>query len=347
VQPAFGTTAIRRYLERMVDEANRELDTWRIGAELDAYTALRQAIRRIAVGTLFGDALGVRAEELGQALGAALSFVNRLPAAQIHLEVPGSAWRRAQRARDRADEIITAEIARRRARPATQDLLDCLLTATDDEGSPALDDGEVRDQVVSLIAAGYDTTSAAAGWAVHELLSNPGAWEQAADEVDAVVGSDRLAQDHLSQLTHLDHVVRETLRLWPPAAASARRCTADTDFAGYRIPAGTMILYSAYVTHRMDTIYPEPDRFRPDRWTDANPDPYAFVPFGGGYRRCIGFAFATQELKILLAELLRRTRLEPLRRRTRPTGLAALRPKGGVPVRIIGARPAPRAASKP
>ncbi len=98
-----------------------------------------------------------------------------------------------------------------------------------------------------------------------------------------------------------------------------------------------MVAYSAYVTHRLSGLWPDPDRFNPDRWADA--DPYSFVPFGGGYRRCLGFAFATQELKVLLAQLLRRTRLEPLRRTARPTGFAALRPKGGVPVRICETSP--------
>ncbi len=335
VQPAFATRAIHRTFDLMVDEIDREIDTWPAGSELDVYETMRRAIRRVAVGALFGDSLGARADELGESLAAALTFVNRPLLLQIHLDVHGSAWRRARQARDSANGIINDEIARRRATPGgDRDLLDALLTATDDTGGPALDDQEIRDQIVSLIAAGYDTTSATAGWAVHELLTHPGAWDRAAEEVAGVVGAERLEERHLSDMVHLDHVVRETLRLWPAGAAIARKCVTDVDFGGYCIPAGTMVLYSAYVTHRMAELWPNPDHFEPDRWANAAPDPYAFVAFGGGHRRCLGFAFATQELKVLLVQLLRRTRLQPLRRTTRPTGLAALRPKGGVPVRI-------------
>lgn len=340
VQPAFGTRAIRGSLDLMVDEVDREFDSWEAGSEIDAYEAMRRTIRRIAVRALFGDSLGGSSDELGESLAGALAFVNRPLPAQVHIDLPGSAWRRARQARDCADRIVNDEIARRRSLPAAdRDLLDTLLAATDVAGGPALDNREVRDQVVSLIAAGYDTTSGAAGWAVHELLTNPGEWERAADEVASVVGTDRLSAEHLSDLIHLDGVVRETLRLWPAGAAIARRCVSDVEFRGYHIPAGSMVLYSAYVTHRMANLWPDPDCFHPDRWADIDPDPYAFVAFGGGARRCLGFAFATQELKILLAQLLRRTRLQPLRQTARPTGLAALRPRGGVPVRILNISP--------
>ncbi len=340
VQPAFGTRAIRASVDLMVDEVDRELDSWEVDSKLDAYAAMRRTIRHIAIRALFGDSLGRRSHELGESLADALSFVNRPLPAQVHIDLPRSAWRRARQARDRADRIVNDEIARRRRLPGgDRDLLDSLLAATDDQGGPALDNREVRDQVVSLIAAGYDTTSGVAGWAVHELLTNPGEWERAADEVASVVGTDRLTAEHLSDLVHLDGVVRETLRLWPAGAAIARRCISDVEFHGYHIPAGSMVLYSAYVTHRMADLWPDPDRFHPRRWADADPDPYAFVAFGSGARRCLGFAFATQELKVLLAQLLRRTRLEALSQTARPTGLAALRPKGGVPVRVLNISP--------
>ncbi|CAN5818228.1 cytochrome P450 [soil metagenome] len=334
VQPAFSTRRIQGHLDVMVAEADRELDRWQPGEVVDAFSSLRRAIRRIAVRTLFGDSLGERADELGDALTAAIAFVNRPISLQVRVDLPGTAWHRAKAARDRADGIVNAEIARRRTtEPCDADLLYHLLGATDDGGGPALDDVEVRDQVVSLIAAGYDTTSAAAGWVVHELLVN-GEWDRAAAEVSTVVGDDPLTVDHLRQLVHLDAVINETLRLWPPGFVSARKAVDDFELAGHSIPGGSMVLYSPYVTHRSPDVWPDPDRFRPERWTDAEPDPYAFVPFGGGYRRCIGFAVATQELRALLVQLLRRTRLTALRRKVRPTGYAALRPAGGVPVRV-------------
>ncbi len=320
VQPAFATRAIRSYGEVMDEEANRTIDRWRGGDEVDLYDEWRRCIRRIAIRTLFGDTLGDRAEDFGDSLAAALDYVNR--PLSMTVQWHGPAYRRAVRSRDRADAIVNAEIARRRALPPSdEDLLDRLLNATDEEGGPALTDVEVRDQVVSLIAAGYDTTSGAAGWVMHELLHNDGAWKRAAAELDTL---------------HLDRVVSETLRLWPPGFVSARKATNDFDFGGHRIRGGAMVVYSAYVTHRMPEVWPSPDAFNADRWEGADIDPYAFVPFGGGYRRCIGFAFATQELKAITAAILRRCEVQSLRTDpVTPTGVASMSPKGGVPVRIL------------
>jgi cytochrome P450 len=342
VQPAFATSRINSYLDVMVDEADRALDTWVPGRRLDAYAELQQAILRIAVRTLFGDTLGERAGELGAALSAAIEFVNLPISMQVKIDLPWTRWHRAKAARDRADAIVNAEIARRRARGETSDsgdVLDRLLATTDDEGGSGLTDVELRDQVVSLVAAGFDTTSGTAGWAVRELLVNPEAWKRAAAEVAAVVGGDRLTTGHHQRMPYLDAVVHETLRLWPAGFVSARKAVDDFEFAGHRIPGGSMVLYSPYATQRMPEHWPEPDRFLPERWLDGEPAPYTFVPFGGGYRRCIGFAFATQELKALLVQLLRRIELTydgPAE--VVPEGNAAMHPKGGVPVRVTEAR---------
>ena len=157
-----------------------------------------------------------------------------------------------------------------------------------------------------------------------------------------MLGDERLTFERFQRLSHVDSVINETLRLWPPGFVSARKSVEDVEFAGHVIPAGSMVLYSPYVTQRMPELWPDPDRFLPARWVDAEPDPYAFVPFGGGYRRCLGFAFATQELKVLLIQLLRRVRLTPMRSTARATGTAALHPDGGVPVRVDEVRPSPQ-----
>jgi cytochrome P450 len=336
VQPAFATRRIASYFDVMVDEVDREIDTWRDGEVRDVFASMRRAIRRIAVRSLFGDSLGARADELGDALAGAIDFVNRPPQEQLRIDLPGTPWHRARVARDRADAIVNAEIARRRRAPppeTTRDVLDALVAPSDD-GTEPLSDVEIRDQVVSLVAAGYDTTSAAAAWAVHELLANDGEWKRAAVEIEAVVGDDRLSTEHLGRLPHLDAVVHETLRLWPPGFISARKAVGAFEFGGYEVPAGSIVIYSPYVTQRDPRWWPEPDRFVPERWRDLEPEPYTFVPFGGGYRRCIGFAFATQELKVVLAQLLRRVACTRLPGSVRPVGSAALHPKGGVPVRI-------------
>jgi cytochrome P450 len=335
VQPAFAVRAIDGYLDGMIDAAEREVATWKAGEDLDVYARLRRVIREIAVRTLFGDTLGAREEEFGDHLLSGLEVVNNPWALVFPTWMPGIGWRKAARDRAKVVEIVQAEIERRRGLPPTEnDLLDRLIHAVDEEGGPSLTDTEICDQVISLVAAGYETTSGSIGWATHLLLHNEGEWERAAKEVANVVGDARLTPALLQQLTHLDNVIQETLRLWPAAFMSGRMTQGDFSFEGHRIEKGSFILYSPYVTGRDPQLWDDADAFVPDRWIDNTVDPYAFVPFGGGYRRCIGFAFATQELKVLLVEMLRRVEMIGQRPTATPTGVASLWPKGGVPVRI-------------
>ena len=134
----------------------------------------------------------------------------------------------------------------------------------------------------------------------------------------------------------VDGVVRETLRLWPPGYVSGRRAIDDFEVLGYRIPGGSMVLYSPYITQRLPHIWSDPERFAPERWADGEPVPFSFVPFGGGYRKCIGFALATLELQVLAVRLAQRLAWRLDMPRTRPTGVANFAPKGGVPITVIG-----------
>jgi cytochrome P450 len=337
VQPAFHTKRINGYLDLMIEEVDRAIDTWTVGRELQAYDELRRTVRRIVVRALFGDALRGRADEIGDTLEPALAFVNNGLTGQIRIDLPWTGYHRCKVARARTDDIVDAELARRRAMSdpgAGDDILAMLLSAVDVDGSPGLSDHEIRDQVVSLIAAGYDTTSAVIAWCVHALLTTPGAWDKAKAEIDEITGGRPPSVEQLGAMRFLDGVVHETMRLWPPGFISGRKCVADVEFAGHTIPAGVFVVYSPWVTHRLAALWPEPDVFRPERW-EAEPLPYSFVPFGGGYRRCIGFAFATLELKAMLVRLLQRVELEPRSADTAMTGTAALRPKSGVPVRVV------------
>ena len=373
VQPAFGRRHIEGHVALMQQEIDRIIDGWTAGTLVDAYAHLRLAVRRMVILALFGEHLRARADELGELLQGALDFVN-LPVHHqlVHIDRPFTRYGRAMRARRRADEIVYAEIARRRVAHASAgsarngvDVLDLLLgagvparTATVDSGCPAqqdqlrdtestggdggLSDTELRDQVVSLVAAGYDTTSAAVGWAVHELVTRPDVARRVATEVAEAVGDDPITPEVLPRLAYLDGVVREVLRLHA-AAVVARRSLRDFEIGGHKIPAGRMVLYSPYVTHRLPELWPEPSAFRPERWLPDAPDyveppPFASVPFGGGYRRCIGFGLAKFEIKIAVVRLVQRTALEPLNRHIAATGVAANTPAGGVPVRVTEVR---------
>jgi cytochrome P450 len=220
-----------------------------------------------------------------------------------------------------------------------------------------LSDTEIRDQVVSLIAAGYETTSGAMAWAIYALLSTPGAWDTAVEEVEKALGGRVPDADDLNVLTYLNGVVHETLRLYPPAVVGARNVTRDLSFDGHRIRAGRLLFFSPYVTHRLPELWPEPLQFRPERWDPDSPHyrkrgPHEFLPFGGGPHRCIGSAMATTELTIMLARLLARTSLRLPAQRIRASGFVALRPQPGLTVELAEqpahspTAPKPRRTSK-
>ena len=315
VQPAFAVRRIESYRSIMDEELGAEVARWAPGTEVDAYESFRAAIRRVTLRSLFGDEFATSAADLiGDVLDPALHFVDRPIASQIRV---GPLYRRARRAREQADEVVRAEIARRRASD-DHERTDVLAWLLDSE----LSEREVLDQVVSLIAAGYGTTSAAIGWAVLRVLERP-------DVVERLRGGDT---------EHLDAVVQEVLRLHPPGAVAPRHVERDVTFKGHRIKKGSLVLYSALVTHRMPEHWDDPLSFRPERWLDGfEPAPYTFVPFGGGPRRCIGFAMATMEIKAAVSALVARhgISLVPDQAIT-PKGIGAMYPAPGVRVRIAG-----------
>lgn len=200
-----------------------------------------------------------------------------------------------------------------------------------DGSGSGLDDLEVRDQVVTMIAAGYETTSAAMAWAIYVLGGHPDIQQAARAEVAQVTGGAPPTAQDVPRLSLLGAVVTETLRLYPPAVVSARYVATGFEFAGHAVPAGTMLLFSPYVTHRGAEVYAAPREFRPRRWLDEpRRSPAEFLPFGGGTHRCIGSTMATTEITVMLARLLSRPAFAVDPRRVRATGYAAMRPRGGL-----------------
>lgn len=331
VQPAFSLRRINGYTPIVVEEAERMVDSWQPGQHVDLHAEVKRAIRRIAIRALFGDALSEQADELGEHLQVAIDFANLPPLPGRDLDLPGSPFRKAMGARSRADAIVFAEIEQRHlTNNHGDDLLGSLLDAQDEDGS-TLTDQEVRDQVVSLIAGGYETTAAVAAWGLYAAHRDPTIHGQLRTEL-----ADRPDGPYLGA------VIQETLRLHGAAAVGGRTTHTAITVDGHTIPAGRRVIYSQYVTHRLDEHWPDPLRFDPRRWLDGNqliePAPYTFVPFGGGARRCIGFAMATLEAKTLLATVLRRADLMLERHDIDGAGLATYAPKGGVPVTITAVR---------
>ena len=350
VQPAFRPHSLDGYLTQMTEEVNRVITRLPRGAVVDLYEQFRSAVRRTVIRSLFGEHLSERADEIGDTLEPALEFVNLPPQKQLKIKVVGSRYHSALKARALTDLIIDAEVTRRNAMDPPQrpdnDVLAMLLAPGED--GMTLTQQELRDQIVSPIAAGYDTTSGALGWAIHELVTSNVVWKRSRDEIREVVGDRQLKQDDIARLVYLDGIVNETLRLHPPGVIAPRYAVADFEFAGKHVPKGSLVFYSAYITQRDPELWTDPDAFLPQRWDPLAPDfrpvvPYSFVTFGGGSRRCIGFGYAILELKAFLVEIIRRLTVRPDYDGTRTAeGIATVRPAGGIPVQILRVEPSVR-----
>jgi cytochrome P450 len=338
VQPAFHHQQVQKYVRIMAANADAVIDTWQRGQNLDIYQQFRSAIRRGTIESLFGRRMSGHADFIGEQLQPLMDLTHRTePTLKWQQRLRSPAWRRAMAARARIDEWVYTEIARGRAHnPSDTDVLTMLVNGRDEKGQ-ALSDTEIRDQVVSLIAAGYETTSAAMAWAIYALLSTPGIWDKAFHEIQQTLDGRMPDPVDLKALTYLNGVVHETLRLYPPGVISARKVMRELWFAGHRIRAGRMLIFSPYVTHRLPEVWPDPLRFRPERWDPASPHyrkpaPHEFLPFSGGTHRCIGSVFATTEMTVMLARLLARTSLRLPAQRVRASGYASLRPRPGLRV---------------
>lgn len=339
VAPGLRHRQVQDYVQTMVCTIDAVIDTWRPGQRLDLYQEFRSAVRRSTAESLFGPRLAAHSDFLGAQLQPLLDLTHRPPQLmRLQRRLNSAAWRRAMAARRRIDDLVDAVIADARARPGPDDHM--LTTLID-----TLSDNEIRDAIVSLITAGYETTSGALAWAAHALLTLPGAWETVAREVDRELGGNPPAADDIGSLTYLNGLVQETLRLYSPGVISARRVMRDLVFDGHRIRSGRLLIFSAYVTHRLPEIWPAPREFRPQRWDPDSPEyrkpaPHEFIPFSGGLHRCIGAVMATTEMTVMLARLVARTTLRLPAQRIRAANFAALSPKPGLTVEVAGSVPA-------
>ena len=342
--PAFHRERTLAAGETILEEAAAALDRWSPGQRLDVYRWTRELALRIAMRALFGfdpreDGSG---KELAHEFEVGLGYHGRDYLLQV-LRGPGTPWARMHLARRRIDAVIFAEIARRRREPAGErtDLLSLLLDARDEDGG-SLSDVQVRDQVMTLLFAGHDTTTATVTFMLYELARHPHEIARLVEEQDRVLaGRSPTAAELVSDLPRLDAALDETLRLYPAAWVGPRRAARSFEFAGRTVPAGVLVNYSSWVSHRLPEVFPDPEAFVPDRFTPENRSRLpkgAYVPFGGGSRICLGMRFGQLEIKALLTLILQRFRLElaPGREMTvHPT--PTLGPRDGLPM-VVRAR---------
>jgi cytochrome P450 len=235
------------------------------------------------------------------------------------------------------DEIVYGIIRERRASGMGDDLLSDLLRAQDVDGS-FMTDQQLRDEVMTMLLAGHETTALALSWAWFLLATHPEAQAKLHDEVDRVLCGRAPAAADVPSLAYTNDVVRETMRLYPPAWVMTRRAAEDVEIGGYTVPAGSNIILSPWVTHHDGRLFPKPEAFEPERWSvekeQALPR-FAYFPFGGGPRSCIGNSFALMEAAILLAAVAQRFQVSLVGGKTvEPLASVTLRPKDGVHVRL-------------
>jgi cytochrome P450 len=308
LMPAFHRSRIEGYRDEMVATTEALLEKYRPGTIRDIRPDMMEVTLRIATTTLFGTDLGERGLQIGRDLEE-WSVVFR-GAAIFPWDLPGMPYRRWVDLSHAIDDGINHVIReKRKERAPGRDMLSMLLEARDEDGAQLSED-ELVGHAGVIFAAGHETSSNALSWTLFLLAQHPRVMADLCDELRGKLHGDAPSFENLQELVLLDHVVKESLRLCPPAPLNHRITARDSELGEYRIPLGTEILSSIYHTHRMPELYPDPLSFRPERWAGLDPGPYAFNPFSAGPRMCIGATFALFEIKIVLALLLQRFRFE-------------------------------------
>jgi len=313
MMPPFHGDRMRAYGEVMRDVTERALSDWPVARAFPLMERTQAITLDVIVRTVFGLTDGAAMVRLCDLLRRFVAHaVNPLylwRPLQKDLG-PMSPWGRFVRLRREIDALLDAEIAGRRSAPNADraDVLELLLAARDESGAP-MGDAEIRDELMTLLLAGHETTATALAWTVHRVLTEPGVYETLRRELAAVVGAGRVSPDDVAKLEYLDGVVKETLRLNPVIPDVMRLVKRPVRIGGLDLPAGVGVAPNIYAAHRRPDVWPDPLRFRPERFIGTRPSPYEFFPFGGGLRRCLGMAFALYEMKVVLATLFSRADL--------------------------------------
>jgi cytochrome P450 family 135 len=301
--PPFHGKRMKAYGDLMARVAAEEIDRWPTDAPVRMRPRMQAVTLEVILRAVFGVDEGERRNRLRDELRRTLNMLSD-PRRAMFLVVLGPERLRKlrpfRRYLQRVDELLFEEIrSRRSARDLAvrDDILSLLLQASDEEGRP-MSDRELRDELMTLLVAGHETTATALSWAVELLARHPAELERL--EAD-VAGGDG---------AYLDAVIKETLRIRPVVPGVVRKLTAPLELRGYELPAGTRVAPNIYLTHMNPDVFPEPKRFLPERFLEAGSDTYSWIPFGGGIRRCLGASFAMYEMKVVIPAILRRVEIE-------------------------------------
>jgi cytochrome P450 len=310
--PPFHGERMRQYLDTMRDETIASLKQWPLGSDFAVHPHLQQITLQVILRTIFGVEDAARLQNLADQLTKVIERATP-PSVLFELMLPFAVGGRRQSEKEmrKADRMIYDEIERRRNSPNWRektDVLSLLLAARDEHGE-GMSDLELRDELITLLLAGHETTATSLSWTIKLLVENPDVLAKAEEEIDSVVGDEPMAEAHSTRLPYVDAVIRESLRLRPVIMMVGRVLQVPMEFRGFSLPAGAVISPNIYLTHRNPAVYDDPLAFRPERFVNQKPDPYSWLPFGGGIRRCLGMAFAMYEMQVVLATVIQHLRL--------------------------------------
>jgi cytochrome P450 family 135 len=304
--PPFHGERMQAYGEKMAEIAAREIESWPTGVPYKLRPRMQAITLEIVLETVFGVHGGERMAALRDALRDFLDLTTN-PAALLPVLLIGperiNGIPHFRRRVERVDRLLAQEIGERRQAEdlaERDDVLSMLVAARHEDGSP-MSDAEIRDELLTLLVAGHETTATALSWAMERLTRHPEKLERLRAEAEA------------GEEAYLTATIQETLRLRPVIVLVVRKLTEPVELGGYELPAGAGVTPCIHLIHRDPQIYPEPDRFLPERFLDNPPGTYTWIPFGGGVRRCLGAAFAQFEMAVVLRELVRRREITPAR----------------------------------
>ena len=331
--PPFHGERMRAYETVMATAAERAVAGWPVGRPFRIHASMQSITFEVILAAVFGVQDDVRRAALGERLTEVLATTRSPFALGMTVERARQLprFRRIAQMLDESDQIMFAEIADRRADPdlgSREDILSMLVAARFDDGS-AMSDAEIRDQLMTLLLAGHETTATALAWAFDLLFRAPDKLARLREELAA-------GNDH----EYLDAVIKETLRVRPVVPFVGRRLKEATHLGGYDLRVGTDVMPAILLTHTRPDVYPDPYEFRPERFIEGNPETFGWIPFGGGTRRCIGAAFAEFEMRVVLATILQSATLRPAT--DRPERVVrrnvTLSPRGGTPTVLVDRR---------
>jgi len=339
MQPAFHRNRIAAYAADMVGYSQKIMGDWQDGDVVEMHDEVQRLTLAIVGKTLLNTDIESDAQDVGEALNVLTSQFGKMlmPFSELLMQLPLPGMRRLAEAQDRLDGLVYRLIEERLQKGDQGDLLSMLLMAQEDGEGMSME--QVRDEVMTILLAGHETTANSLTWTFALLAQHPEVAQRLQLELDEVLNGSYPTLENLPNLPYLDKVLKESLRLYPPAWAIGRTAVSDISIGNYHIPAGSALFVSQWVMHRDGRYYANPDRFDPERWTQetATQRPkFAYFPFGAGARFCIGERFAWMEMGLILATIAQSWQLDLTNNQPIvPQAKITLRPKNGLRVKLI------------